>query len=424
MTDRSVTPRASVVVASYRWPEALRLALGSALSQTVREIEVIVVEDGRDRRSREVVRELADPRLRWRHLMRNSGSQARPNAEGRRMAQAPVVAYLGHDDLWSPDHLELLLAALESEGADIAHSMTVMPDQGTLGTVLAGRSPATDAENIPPSSIAHLRDSPRVGEWPHDAGGTLPVDYEFMARSRALGAEVVATGVPTVLKFPAGSSLETFRSGDASGQQEMSARLAEDPDLLYHLAEEAMASGASGDSEHAFLDLGPGEIGSYVRRNKGLPSRFVPRVLTWSPENPFFYPGWLEVESDGTGAFRRVQRGGRAMVRLDAPRWPFFRIEVELVASPGMGSARVRLDLDGVEIPSRLVGDQLGDQYGSLKVEADARLGFVRRPAVIDVGVSDDSLESDDATAQVAVRSISLRPRLLPLVQRLRLQPR
>ncbi len=420
MTDRSETPQVSVVVASYRWPEALRLALRSALSQTVREIEVIVVEDGRDRRSREVVRELADPRLRWRHLMRNSGSQARPNAEGRRRARAPVVAYLGHDDLWAPDHLELLLAALEREGADIAHSMTVMPGHPIMGTVLAGRFPATDAEHVPPSSIAHLRDSPRVGAWSRDASGTLPVDYEFMARSRALGAEVTATGTPTVLKLPAGWSLETFRSGDASGQQEMSARLAEDPDLLSNLAQEAMAAGSSGEFKHVLPDLGPGEIGAYVRRNKGLPSRFIPRLLTWSAEEPLFYPGWLEAESDGTGAFRRVQPGARAMVRLDAPRWPFFRIEVELVASPGVGPDRVRLDLDGVEIPSRWVGGQ----SGSLKVEADARLGFVRRPAVIDIGISDESVPSDDATGGLAVRSISLRPRLLPFAQRLRLQPR
>lgn len=420
MPGRPETPRVSVVVASYRWPEALRLALRSALSQTVSEIEVIVVEDGRDRRSRQVVRELADPRLRWSHLLRNSGSQARPNAEGRRRARAPVVAYLGHDDLWAPDHLELLLAALEREGADIAHSMTVMPGHPIMGTVLAGRSPATDGEHVPPSSIAHLRDSPRVGEWPRDARGTLPVDYEFMFRSRALGAVVAATGAPTVLKLPAGWSLETFRSGDASGQQEMSARLAEDPDLLSNLAQEAMAAGSSGEFEHAPPDSGPGEIGAYVRRNKGLPSRFIPRLLTWSADEPLFYPGWLEAESDSAGALRRVQSGGRAMVRLDAPRWPFFRIEVEVVASPTVEPEAVRLDIDGTEVPSRWTGGRPGSQ----RIVAEGRLGLVRRPAVIDIGISDESVRSDDATGGLAVRSISIRPHLLPFVQRLRLQPR
>ena len=45
--DQQVEPRVTVVIASYRWPEALRLSLQTALDQTVREIEVIVVEDGR-----------------------------------------------------------------------------------------------------------------------------------------------------------------------------------------------------------------------------------------------------------------------------------------------------------------------------------------------------------------------------------------
>jgi len=399
------------VVASYRWPEALRLALGSALSQTVREIEVVVVEDGRDRRSREVVREIADPRLSWAHLMRNSGSQARPNAVGRRKARAPVVAYLGHDDLWAPNHLETLLDTLAREGADIAHAMTVMPGHPIMGTVLAGRSPATDGEHVPPSSIAHLRDSPRVGDWPRDAGGIRPVDYEFMFRSRALGAVVAATGVPTVLKFPAGWSLETFRSADASDQREMSARMIEDPDFLSGLAREAMAAGASGEFEHRQPDSEPGEIGAYVRRNKGLPSRFIPRMLTWKADHPFFYPGWLEAESGSAGSFRRVQRGVRALVRLDAPRWPFFRVVVE--TAPGAARRAlegVSLDLDGDALETRVVEE--GD--GVSRLIADARLGLIHRPTVIDIGITDPQAGVASGAQGIPVRSISVRPRLWP----------
>lgn len=408
--DQPVEPRVTVVIASYRWPEALRLSLQTALDQTVREIEVTVVEDGRDRGSKRVVEEFADPRVRWMPLLRNSGSQARPNSVGRRKARAPVVAYLGHDDLWAPNHLETLLDSLAREDADIAHAMTVMP--GYPVTHLAGRTPATDREHVPPSSIAHLRDSRRVGEWPSDASGVLAVDYELMFRSRALGAKVAATGVASVLKIPAGWSMETFRSRDLTAHRKMAAELDADPRFITRLAEAELAAGASGDFSHASPEISPGELSAYVRRNKGLRSRFTRRALSWSAEEDLTYPGWLEREADSGGTVRRVDGSGRALVRLDAPRWPLFRIEVE--ASPAAARSEldgVDLDLDGQALETRV---EVADG-GIVRLIADARLGLVRRPTVIDIGITDPSAVGATEAAGIPVRSISVRPRLRPL---------
>ena len=397
------------MIASYRWSEALRLSLQTALDQTVREIEVIVVEDGRDRSSKKVVGEFGDPRVRWMRLVRNSGSQARPNAVGRRKARAPVVAYLGHDDLWAPNHLETLLDALAREDADIAHAMTVMP--GYPVTHLAGRTPATDREHVPPSSIAHLRDSPRVGEWPPDASGELAVDYELMFRSRALGAKVAATGVASVLKIPAGWSMETFRSRDLTAHREMAAELAADPRFITRVAEAELAAGASGDFEHASPEISPGELSAYVRRNKGLRSRFTRRAISWSAEMQLSYPGWRDPEGDSSGTFRRVDDSGRAMVRLDAPRWPLFRIEVETSPAAARGDLEgVNLDLDGEVLETR-VEEADG---GIVSLIADARLGLVRRPTVIDIAINDLSAGAAPEARGVPVRSISVRPRLRP----------
>jgi len=407
--DQPVEPRATVVIASYRWPEALRLSLQTALDQTVREIEVIVVEDGRDRGSKKVVEELGDPRVRWMPLLRNSGSQARPNAVGRRKARAPVVAYLGHDDLWAPNHLETLLDTLAREDADIAHAMTVMP--GYSVTYLAGRTPATDREHAPPSSIAHLRDSPRVGEWPADASGSLPVDYELMFRSRALGAKVAATGVASVLKIPAGWNMDIFRSRDLTVHHKMAAELDADPRFITRLAETELAAGASGDFEQVSTEFSPGELSAYVRRNKGLRSRFTPRALDWSAGRPLYFPGWREPEPDSIGVVRQVDSSGRALVRLDAPRWPLFRVEVEASTAAARGDLQgVDLDLDGQALETRV--EEAG--AGVVRLIADARLGLVRRPTVIDIGITDPSAVGTAEDAGIRVRSISVRPRLWP----------
>lgn len=407
MSGHGETPLVSVVVASYRWPEALSLSLKSALSQSITRIEVIVVEDGWDRRSRHVVRDLGDPRVRWSRLLRNSGSQARPNSRGRSMARAPVVAYLGHDDLWTPDHLETLLDALDRSKADIAHAITVMPGYPILGTVLAGTSPATDREHVPPSSIAHLRDSPRVASWPRDASGELPVDYEFMFASRALGAEVVSGGRPTVFKVPAGQNLESFRVRDATAQREMAEQLALDPERLVRMAEDARSTGVSGDFSFSPPPVAPGELTAYLRRNKGLRSRFGGRFTSWRAEHFSYYPGWCAPEEDAGGSFRRIDSLGRAIVRFDAPLWPFFRVEIELAQASPRELDRLVIELDGE--PLRFVLTE--GESGGLRLTAEGRIGVFRRPSVIDIGISTHSAPAEQPATALKVRSIAIEPR-------------
>ena len=67
-----VTPRASVVIATYNYSAVLPYSIGSALSQTVSDIEVIVVGDECTDDSEEIVGSLDDDR--WcRHRPRRSG---------------------------------------------------------------------------------------------------------------------------------------------------------------------------------------------------------------------------------------------------------------------------------------------------------------------------------------------------------------
>jgi glycosyltransferase involved in cell wall biosynthesis len=62
--------------------------------------------------SAELVASYRDPRLHWFNLPTNSGYQSAPHNEGLRRARGRYVAYLNHDDLWLPNHLERLVAAL------------------------------------------------------------------------------------------------------------------------------------------------------------------------------------------------------------------------------------------------------------------------------------------------------------------------
>jgi glycosyltransferase involved in cell wall biosynthesis len=117
-------PRVTVIIATYNWSAVLAHSVASVLDQTFADFELLVVGDGCTDDSGDVVTALGDPRVHWHNLPENTGHQSAPNNEGIRMAEGDLIAYLGHDDLWLPNHLEVLVNAIDG-GAEIAHGMTL-----------------------------------------------------------------------------------------------------------------------------------------------------------------------------------------------------------------------------------------------------------------------------------------------------------
>src|SRR5215210_8057805 len=101
----NMPPRVTVVIATYNWSTVLPYSIGSVLDQTFTDFELLVVGDGCTDDSERVVAEIRDPRVRWIDIA-PTGHQSGPNNEGLRQARGELIAYLGHDDLWMPHHLE------------------------------------------------------------------------------------------------------------------------------------------------------------------------------------------------------------------------------------------------------------------------------------------------------------------------------
>jgi glycosyltransferase involved in cell wall biosynthesis len=102
-------PAVSVVVPTRGRPELVRRAVGSALCQTLRDIEVIVVVDGPDPHTRDALAGIDDSRLRLVELAERGGAPAARNA-GVRHARGRWTALLDDDDEWLPAKLETQLA--------------------------------------------------------------------------------------------------------------------------------------------------------------------------------------------------------------------------------------------------------------------------------------------------------------------------
>src|SRR5919109_2218405 len=130
------SPAVTVIIATYNFSAALRYTIRSALAQTVRDFELLVVGDACTDESEEVVRSFADSRIQWINLPQRSGSQAGPNNAGLERARGEYIAYLGHDDLWWPDHLAVGLRTIATTGADMSVAVAIInapPECGFKG---------------------------------------------------------------------------------------------------------------------------------------------------------------------------------------------------------------------------------------------------------------------------------------------------
>jgi glycosyltransferase involved in cell wall biosynthesis len=107
-------PRVSVIIPTYNCEQFIGRAINSALAQTYRDFEVIVVDDGSTDRTQSLVAGYGDAV----HYVyqSNQGASAARNAALTR-AGGEFIAYLDADDLWDPEKLVRQIAYLDAHPA-------------------------------------------------------------------------------------------------------------------------------------------------------------------------------------------------------------------------------------------------------------------------------------------------------------------
>lgn len=105
----------SIVIPTRNRPYIVSKAVRSALAQTIKSIEVIVVVDGPDEATVNELKQLEDLRLRVIPLPVNLGSSGARNV-GVREAKGNWIAFLDDDDEWLPEKIERQL--------EVAHQST------------------------------------------------------------------------------------------------------------------------------------------------------------------------------------------------------------------------------------------------------------------------------------------------------------
>jgi glycosyltransferase involved in cell wall biosynthesis len=117
MQSGTGSPLVSVVMPTFNRAQLLERALASALKQTYRKLEIIVVDDASRDDTAAVVRNAGDDRVRYiRHDANKGGSAARNT--GIRAALGEYIAFLDDDDEWEPAKTEEQLKVLAHEDYD------------------------------------------------------------------------------------------------------------------------------------------------------------------------------------------------------------------------------------------------------------------------------------------------------------------
>lgn len=96
----------SVIIPAYNAALYINKSINSVLDQTVDDFEIVVVDDGSTDETREIVKIIEDERIHYIYQPNGGVSSARNT--GIRNARGEYICFLDADDLWKPNHLEVM----------------------------------------------------------------------------------------------------------------------------------------------------------------------------------------------------------------------------------------------------------------------------------------------------------------------------
>jgi len=205
----------SVVIPTRSRPALLVRAVKSALSQTVSDLEVIVVLDGPQPDALDALRQVADPRVRICALPESLGLASALNA-GVRAAAGGWIAILDDDDEWLPGKLAAqqetarqsrfrrpivatrVLARSEA-GERVWPRRVIDPGEPLAHYLFVRRTPFGGESLVLPSAMMFPRDL--AADHPFSDGLRFHVDVDWLLRVAAapgVGVEFVADPRPLV----------------------------------------------------------------------------------------------------------------------------------------------------------------------------------------------------------------------------------
>lgn len=141
-------PKVSVIVPVYNAEKYLKKCIESILSQTIRKIELILIDDCSTDNSRTIIKEYCgNARVKSIFLANNTGASAARNA-GLKIASGDYISFVDSDDFIAPDMYEIMLNSdadiiscgykkCDDEGNIISNNPFPLKDMNTKEEIIA-----------------------------------------------------------------------------------------------------------------------------------------------------------------------------------------------------------------------------------------------------------------------------------------------
>jgi hypothetical protein len=137
--DHDCEPLVSVVIPTYRRPDAIERSVQSARAQTYDRLEILVVGDHTDDQTAKIVTTIGDPRLRFVNLGHQGIYPAEPQHRwmvagatpanvGIDLAAGAWITNCDDDDEMLPTHVEVLLGDAKRRRLEMVYSRTEVVD--------------------------------------------------------------------------------------------------------------------------------------------------------------------------------------------------------------------------------------------------------------------------------------------------------
>jgi glycosyltransferase involved in cell wall biosynthesis len=199
-------PLVSIIIPTYNRSNVLRLAIHSVLWQTEQNFEILVMGDGCTDDSEAVALSFGDARVRWQNLPQNTGHQTAAVNLGLEMSRGRYIAFLGHDDVWHPEHLRSMLGTITRRAAGIATALVeFIGPKGTNYRVIEGIYPVSGynpVKSFAPSGVMMTREVyDKIGKQPDYRTIWRNPDAEYQYQAHLAGFQFASTGELTVFKF-------------------------------------------------------------------------------------------------------------------------------------------------------------------------------------------------------------------------------
>ena len=148
----TISPTISVVMPTYNRGYIIRRAIESVINQTCADWEMVIVDDGSDDDTEDIIASYGDSRIVYRRQDAGKKGAAAARNAGIAMSRGEYVAFIDSDDEWLPKKLEAQLNVFNTT------------DLENVGVVICGRrifEPEGEKVVIP-------------NPWPNPAGGAYP----------------------------------------------------------------------------------------------------------------------------------------------------------------------------------------------------------------------------------------------------------